>query len=223
MKLSAIVLARVIAFLETAALNPKGQLSYIDFSKAVVERYTFVKFPEKIEDYDPQKGVEFVAGKLNGIAIERATLFAGGIVIDTRSSTDDADRILEDALQWASNLTGLSSPPRIVQRAYVSQLNYYSDVRLPLVNTHFQNLASKISEGISSYMGQMLQYELVSLNFNFDLTTSKFAPGPFTIERAVDIPFSENKYFSTAPLPTNQHLALLEEFEVLLASSAASA
>jgi len=35
----------------------------------------------------------------------------------------------------------------------------------------------------------------------------------FTIQRRVDTPFGENKYFSEAPLPTEIHLDLLQQFE----------
>jgi hypothetical protein len=36
---------------------------------------------------------------------------------------------------------------------------------------------------------------------------------PFTIQRRAETAFAENKYFSEAPLPTNEHVALLETFE----------
>jgi hypothetical protein len=216
MKLSSILLSRTIAFLDTIALNPRNRLSYIDIAKAMLERYKFAKIPEKIEDYDLQKGVEFVAGKLDGITIERVTLFTNGIVVDTRSSTDDSDRILEDGLQWFSHLTGLPSPPPVTRRCHISQLTYYSEIGLPLANPHFIDLSNKISELVSKPLGQQYNYEVYSLSFNFDQTKAKWTPGPFTIERAADIPFSENKYTSIAPLSTTQHLALLEEFESAL-------
>jgi hypothetical protein len=35
----------------------------------------------------------------------------------------------------------------------------------------------------------------------------------FTIQRRGQTPFEENKYFSEAPLPTDIHINLLEQFE----------
>jgi hypothetical protein len=41
----------------------------------------------------------------------------------------------------------------------------------------------------------------------------KYGIAPFSITRRAESRFSENKYFSEAPLPTDIHISLLEEFE----------
>lgn len=38
----------------------------------------------------------------------------------------------------------------------------------------------------------------------------------FQLERTIGVPFSEQRYYSRAPLQTEDHLALLEEFEEIL-------
>lgn len=216
MELSAILLARGVAFLQTEDLNPRNRVSSLAFSKAFTEHYKFSKSPQTLEDFDSLKGIEFLSGKLNETNIERLTIFSGAIVVDTKSSTDDSDNVLQDALRWAADLVGLSSPVRVVRKSYVSQLSFYSTLRLPALHPVLQRVVGQITESVSKNLGQPLPYELVSINFNFDQLLTKFAPGPFTIERRQDVPFSENKYFSTAPLPTNEHLSLLEEFEAAL-------
>jgi hypothetical protein len=45
---------------------------------------------------------------------------------------------------------------------------------------------------------------------------SKLAPGYFSIERRAEVPFRDNKYFSSAPLPTQDHVAILQEIEKAL-------
>jgi hypothetical protein len=52
--------------------------------------------------------------------------------------------------------------------------------------------------------------------FGYDTTHTKPYAPIFTIERRADVPFVENKYFSTAPLPTDEHLKVLEDFEAAL-------
>ena len=49
--------------------------------------------------------------------------------------------------------------------------------------------------------------------FGYDPLTVKAGPSPFTIERRADTLFSESKYFSSAPLPTDEHISMLEAFE----------
>jgi hypothetical protein len=62
-------------------------------------------------------------------------------------------------------------------------------------------------------MGQTVTYEPTALLFNLDQSQSKLMPGVFSIERRADIPFSDKKYFSNAPLATRDHIELLKAFE----------
>ena len=57
--------------------------------------------------------------------------------------------------------------------------------------------------------------ELSSLSFWWDYRSSD-GRSPFQFERTPDIPFSERRYYSRAPLQTEDHLSLLNEFEDLL-------
>lgn len=216
MQLSAVNLARTVAFLQLEDLNPRNRVSLIDFAKRLTEQYKFLKSPQTVEDLDPVKGIEFLSGKLNETNIERFTLFLHGIVVDTRSSTEDSDIVLQNALRWNAEVVGLDSPVPIVNKSYVSQLTFYSDLSLPAMHPALRKLASRITESISRNMGHPFEYEVYSINLNFDFLTAKYAPGPFTIERRQDVPFPENKYFSTSPVSTSEHISFLEEFEAAL-------
>jgi hypothetical protein len=41
----------------------------------------------------------------------------------------------------------------------------------------------------------------------------KHGRAPFSIHRRLDVPFSDDKYFSEAPLETETHLEILAQFE----------
>jgi hypothetical protein len=46
-----------------------------------------------------------------------------------------------------------------------------------------------------------------------DPTLIKAGPAAFTIDRRAGKLFSENRYFSNAPLPKDEHIELIEELE----------
>jgi hypothetical protein len=76
-----------------------------------------------------------------------------------------------------------------------------------------QKLCDATSGFLAGTMAQKLDYEAVSIILNHDPLLRKHALGGFTIQRRDNALFSDNKYFSTAPIPTDMHIKLLEEFE----------
>ncbi|MBZ5622081.1 MAG: hypothetical protein LAQ69_25635 [Acidobacteriia bacterium] len=79
MELVAIALARVASFLEIEGIDPTGKTSTREACKRLADRYSFVKFPQTIEEFDFQKGIEFTAGKLGTINIDKMTIFGNGL------------------------------------------------------------------------------------------------------------------------------------------------
>jgi len=212
-----ILQARTIAFLQTEELDPRGKVSAPDLLKAFGGQYEFSVLPQVFgHDFDPQKGIEFRCGKLGTINIEKILVFPRAVAVDTRSSTDDSDYVLDEALRWVQKFVGRSTPIQLPRRSYWSQLSFQSDFRLSLLNPIFEGLATRITDSVSQQTNLPLQYELVSFNLHFDQLMAKFTPGYFSIERLVDTPFSDNKYFSNAPLKTTEHVCILEEFEAAL-------
>lgn len=221
MQLSAVTLARVIAFIETFDLNPRGRVHFPDLVAALVDRYGFIKFPQKAEDFDETKGVLFDGGKAGNISGVRFQVYTSVIVAESGSSTDDSERILEESLTWAAEKFGLSYNPGMIKRkAYLSQLTFHSDVPLNALNHALSRLAHRLSNRVPQFFGLPVQYETSAIIIGYDPLTLKATPANFTIERRVDVPFSEHKYFSTAPVPTNEHIALLQDFESEIISQA---
>jgi len=214
MELSSILLARAMAWIEPTELNPKGKVFYPDLTKALVARYKFEKFPQKIEDFDETKGITFGAGKFGNSVIEQIVIYTYGFVLDTRSSTQEAKRLLEEAFEWGSHELGLTYSPSMIKRwQYSSQILFHSKVALTDVSPAAQRLAKSATEHIEQLIGESLKYELTAILVDYDQLARKHPIGRFSIQRRENTPFSENKYFSDAPLPTDIHLKLLEQFE----------
>ena len=94
MELAAIQLARIVQFSELNELDPRGRIRFVDVVPALVEHYGFQKYPQKHDDLDEAKGIEFIDGKLKDKNITKLVLYNSALVVETRSSTRDSEQIL---------------------------------------------------------------------------------------------------------------------------------
>jgi hypothetical protein len=217
MEITAVMLARAVAFVEVQELNPKGQAYYPDIVAALVKRFNFRVYPTKPEDFDEAKGVQFADGKFAEGTIDKLQIFTHGLIVDTRVSTDASEKLLRDTLVWAKSELGLHFEDRMIKRkGFGSQLTFESEMDLSQLNPVIRRVSKSISSKLSGTLGQPATYEPTGILFNLDQSMSKLMPGIFSIERRVEIPFSEKKYFSNAPLATQDHIDLLVDFETTL-------
>jgi hypothetical protein len=215
LQLASIILARVLGFIETADLDQRGKVFNPDFVQEVVKRYKFQKFPKTMEEFDEQKGVVFEEGKIGNKVIQKFTIFNTVFVLETRSSTTDSQQILEEMLVWGTAKFGLNYNPGGIKRfAYVSNVTFYSDV--PILGAASQpliDLAAKTSAAVSEIWQDQVIYYPANLAVAHDPLSRKNGIAYFNITHRAEHKFSENKYFSEAPLPTDMHIKFLEEFE----------
>jgi len=214
-QLSAVLLARVLGYVEIFDLSPRGHIFFPEIVQEIAQRYDFQKFPKTLEELDESKGVEFHEGRIGNKVILKFVIWNTLLVVETRSNTDDSKQILEEILKWGAQTFGLNYKPGMIKHfAYVSNLTFYSDVPLlgaacsPLVE-----LATKTSEALSEIWQEPVQYQPANLAVGHDPMARKYGIAPFSITHRAETKFSENKYFSEAPLPTDTHIAFLEEFE----------
>lgn len=218
MKLLAVSLARVSVFTDIYEWNPQNRISFREFTQAFVERYGFMKWPQTVEEFDLQKGVVFQLGMLGNQSIDSVTMFTKGVVIDTRSSTEDGERFILDAAEWAGQFFGTErDPQRISRKFFLSELSFYSEKPLDLLNTKLRDFAARLGEAVSRYAHEPHTFEPTGIIFSSDPPT-RLGTLHLRIDRLAGSPFWENKYFSSAPLPTNEHLAFLADFESILQS-----
>ena len=89
------------------------------------------------------------------------------------------------------------------------------------MQSHYQTATlntfnNSVSDSLKTYTGIDQKYELSGVVMHYDASDIKSAVTPFKIERLQQGPFADNKYYSIAPLPTDEHWALLEQFEAIL-------
>lgn len=219
MEITAVMLARAVAFIEVQELNPKGKAYYPDIVAALAKKFNFQIYPTKPEDFDETKGVRFAEGKFAEGTVDQVQIFTHGLLLDTRISTDVSEKLLYDTLVWAKSELGLHFDERMIKRkGYGSQLTFESEMRMSKLNPTVGKISEAISSKLSGAMGQAVTYEPTALLFNLDQSVTKLAPGVFSIERRAEVPFSDKKYFSNAPLETQDHIDILKAFETYLLS-----
>jgi len=214
LQLSAIILARVLAFIEPFDLAPKGGIYFPDLVREVAEHFRFQKSPQTLEEYDLAKGVEFLEGTLGKRTITKFVIWNNVLVLETRSSTDDSKQLIEEFLLWGREKFGLNYRPGMIRRfAYISDLTFYSDAPILRVSPLLDRIAEKATKVLTDVWQEPVHYEPIDLKVGHDPLTRKWGIAPFQITRRAETEFSANKYFSEAPLPTDLHLQLLEEYE----------
>lgn len=217
MEVTAVRTARFIIHFPVEELNPSGKAMVPNVTNALVERYGFVTHPQKPEEFDDSKGIFFDIGQWNGIAISRLALYNNGILVDTSSSTDNSEAVLRDALTWASETFGLAYREEwFKQRAYLSELIVRRDKPLTLLNPALAGIAERLSKRVTEIAHQEMPYRLAALSFGHDPLIARVGRSGFRIEHLADTAFSDNIYYSSAPLPTKEHVELLNEFEAAL-------
>jgi hypothetical protein len=185
--------------------------------KALEDRYLFLQVPRTIADYNFENGVTFLSGVFRGQSvIDKFQVYARGIVCETKEETDLSDQFLDDLLDWAEADLKLEVPDRAsMPRAYFSQIEIRSSTKFGAALKMFSGVGRSISNIVQSYRSSLVSsFELSSIKLNVDATAIKGpTPFEFIFERRINTPYSENVYFSAAPLRTKDHLQILQELE----------
>lgn len=76
-----------------------------------------------------------------------------------------------------------------------------------------KDIADLLTQRTSDDLKHVFTFQPTALLINADLSQTKIPPSVFSVERLAEHPFSEQLYFSSAPLRTDEHLTVLQQFE----------
>ena len=214
MELKAVITARILGFLELAALNPEGRIFFPSIVSRLVERFSFQKYPTVPEQFDESKGVEFLDGQWDGVNVSKLVIYNNGFLVDTQSSTSESEQILLASLEWAKKEIGITFAPEMIYRKrYLSDLVVSTDVPILDGFEPLNKLKTNLSDAMEAILDERLQYGAIRLDVDFERFQRQAPIAPLTIQRRTDYAFADNGYFSEAPLPSELHFDLLEEYE----------
>jgi hypothetical protein len=217
MKILNVLTAKAIWLFDINDLNPRGKDIFPELIDWLKDAYHFEKVPASVTDTDATtKALTFERGRFQireeiYISVD-LQVFNDGIVANSRSSTRETEVFLEDVLTTAAKEFSLAySSDMIRAKMCVSELTVRMESVLFELNPKLVDFANTISSICE--LPNTTPFVLSGLTFRTDVAVSLFKPSPFILEHKVNVPFSENKYFSRAPVHTDQHEELLKGFE----------
>jgi hypothetical protein len=233
MKIKNVKMARSIWLLDLPDLNPSGK--DIDVEKLfrwIKDSYQFKVAPDVHTLLTAAKsnqanagsqplgaGAVFEYGHFQApdkvlVEISKLTLYNDGLVIDTASSTMDGDQFAEHLLESAAREFSLTYDEETVRKhIYLSHLVVRSDISLGLISPHLAAFATRISEAFPEEPRP--RFRIAGLQF-WSEPNDAGSHKLFTLEPQVGKVFAERRYFSQAPLQTNEHFRLLQELEEIV-------
>jgi hypothetical protein len=215
MKLSAIVIGRALAFIDINEILSGGNIYLPDVVKILVTEFDFQKVPTKPEEFNLADGVEFKLGRNKTVVIERLVIYYGLILLETKSTTEVSQQVLLEIFRVAFGKMSMSFSEELIKRwAFISFLTFYTD--FPLLARYsdpLKALAQKTTKAVSEIFKEDLEYEPLEIKIGHNTNSRKNDIASFLIQYRAGTRFSENKYYSEAPLPTDVHWKFLEEFE----------
>lgn len=181
----------------------------------IVEKFGFQVVPSTPEELDiKDKGISFRDGYYDGQTVDDLTLYADGIKLDLRSTTAQGQVMLTEMLAWLAEDFGLTFHSNTVTRwNFVSNVVFTSMMNLDLIHPALLTLTQRITEEMKGDQRVTSGFQVEGLKIDVDQTFGVKQMAGFTIERRAKVPYEQGKYFSAAPLPTDVHISLLEEFE----------
>lgn len=198
-------------------VRPPSGLYLPDVIRAITQRYAFVQAPTDLATVAREgakyKEGRFIAAGGRTIAIKDLGFFNDGILV-VAWNTNDSDAVLNDIIAWASDIFQLRERRTILPKRYASSVVVELDASINGAITIFNEFSAAVSSAINDVYGW--DYGVDAARIHFMVDPERVPPNTmlnFTIEQRAGLPFSANRYFSAASVPTSTHIELLEGFE----------
>jgi hypothetical protein len=213
---------RVILLFPIEEMRPLRGLVLADSVGLLTDRYQFAYPPDLSRWENVQNNpLLFRSGKLekNGctLAIGELGVYSDGISVNA-SSTEVAEEVLTDLLDWSKSALGMRELQRPARKTYHSTVVVEFDHDVGALFFRYARICSFLSDSLKATYNTDNQIMLNRLAFSQDPTKTppSSLAGEFVIERRVNYPYEVNRFFCSAPLPTDEHVRLLQQIETVM-------
>ena len=184
---------------------------------AVIERYRFQHFPPKV----PELGTESTTlsiGKWQEVQIDELSAYNDGLIVSARVDSGVIDAFLDDVYDFVAREFGVIKVPIPGERRhYESSVVVEMDKRVPGKFDFLAGLYRDLADFRSAYGHGPSDYTFGEFEAQSEgAGEGGRRPMAFSLQRRINAPFDANYWFSSAPLKTADHLAVLENLETQL-------
>jgi hypothetical protein len=140
-----------------------------------------------------------------------------GLVTHT---TEDGDAVLDDLSKLLESDFGFRNIRKYSERYYISNLIVEFGAEMESYINKIAAIQKIINPAMKERLGFNEDVKFERMTFGFDPTLVPMAKAQFiagfTLERRLNSPYKDNRFFSSAPLTTKEHTRLLKEIGALI-------
>jgi hypothetical protein len=224
MKIISFETARVTWLLPLEEFAPPAGANSPSILSLIAQRYGFTIVPKITTREDLNKnGLVFGMGNFQHgdqqFVVTDFGVYSDGLVA-VADKTEWAEAFLEDVTAWVKNDFGFRDVSSGVRKLYSSTIVVDFESSPSTLVKQFKRIADFISDRTVTMTPSRKRMSFGRLDFEIDKEAlgNQVAIPKFTIERRAGIGFSQERYFSAAPMTTTHHLETLEEVERVAAS-----
>ncbi|MEI7668533.1 MAG: hypothetical protein WCJ33_00420 [Pseudomonadota bacterium] len=218
MKIISHELGKVLRLFVADEIHPAQGINLPDLINGIAQRYNFL--PPDLSS-DNKGGREFKYGKINIngdlINISSLTIYSEAVAVNI-GDTSKSLIVINDLFDWLQSEFKFRKPVTQPKDFYESHLVVEFDSDLDNFIKPFAKISKLLSTLINETYDISVKVDFSGFAISADSTLlpSYLTPifnNNFTINRRIGIAFSQNRYYCTAPFPTDKHIKLLENVE----------
>jgi hypothetical protein len=220
MKVIGIEYGRVSLLVDLVDLGTRTGVYLPEATSFVQNRYAFVHVPSVPQASQNQQIYRFEQGRImkgqKQYSISSFEIHPHGLVVQG-TDTDAAEHFLEDFFRFGAEHLAMKNPERAPAKVFLSAIVIEFGADTNKLLTKWRELSKLLSTQIEKQYNVKEPVQISRLAMQPD--PQNIPPrlsvllNEFIIERRIYEPYNHQRYFSAAPLRTDDHIALLQKFE----------
>jgi hypothetical protein len=195
-------------------INPDRGTYLPETIEVIRERYGFVQVPS-LPDYGDN--LRFQRGRLvresGNVNIFELVLYDDGLSALTKN-TDLSLEVISDVANYGASRLGWRLPDKGPSLIFLNSAIVEFDVRVSVALKVYDELKPVLDRAMSETYKQDASTQFLGFGFAIDPQTSgPISKKDFSIVRRIGYPYSGNRFYCSAPLPTALHHKCLQALE----------